>query len=197
MKKDSFYFKRIYPILFMLLITIACITITSGLFLLTQERVTANENLFLKKTVLEAAGVEYPDDFVAVNTLFDEIVLERNGVYTVSTDTGDQVYVTEFTGPGLWGPISLMVGFSETLDALTGIGIISQNETPGLGARIEEPEFKAQFVGKWGPFSLVEEGTADADNEIDALTGATRTSRSVQTIMNRAVAEGPQIVRGL
>lgn len=196
MKKENFFAKRIYPLLFMLGITVLCIAVTSGLYLFTQERVEANENLFLKKTVLEAAGVAYPDDFIEINRIFDEIVRETGDVFTVNKSQGETAFVVPFTGPGLWGPISLMVGFAGELNALTGIGIISQNETPGLGARIEEPWYKQQFIGKWGPFTMVEEGTADESDEIDSLTGATRTSRSVQAIMNRAVSEGPQIIKG-
>lgn len=99
-------------------------------------------------------------------------------------------------GAGLWGPISLLVGFTESLDELTGIGIFSQNETPGLGARIEEEWYRMQFVGKRGPFVLVDEGMADAPDEIDAITGATRTSLAMRDIINEAVTLGPAIVRG-
>jgi len=196
MKKDSFYFKRIYPLVFMLIITVLCISITSGLFLTTQDRVTANESLFLRKTVLEAAGVKYPDDFAAITELYEASVSENNGIYSVTTEEGSTVYVLPFSGPGLWGTINIMVGYNSSLDALTGIGVVSQNETPGLGARIEEAWFKRQFVGKWGPFTLVEEGTADQPDEIDGITGATRTSRGMQLILNKAVAEGPALVKG-
>ncbi|NQT59646.1 MAG: FMN-binding protein [Bacteroidetes bacterium] len=196
MKKESFYFKRIYPLLFMLIITVLCISLTAGLFLSTQDRVTANESLFLRKTVLEAAGIEYPDDFMAITELYESSVQENNGFYSVTAGDGNQVYVLPFSGPGLWGTINIMVGYNSSLDALTGIGVVSQNETPGLGARIEEAWFKNQFVGKWGPFTLVEEGTADQPDEIDGITGATRTSRGMQLILNKAVAEGPALVKG-
>jgi Na+-transporting NADH:ubiquinone oxidoreductase subunit C len=101
-----------------------------------------------------------------------------------------------FAGAGLWGEISLMVGFKDDLRTLTGVAIVSQNETPGLGARIEEPWFTSQFIGKQGPFKMVEEGTADALDEIDAITGATRTSESFQNIMNRAISDSQSIIRG-
>ena len=196
MKKESFFFKRVYPLLFMLIITALCISITAELYLSTQERVSANESLFLRKTILEAAGVEYPDDFIKISELYESSVRESDGIYYVTDSNGDLVYVLPFSGPGLWGTINLMIGYNSRLDALTGIGIVSQNETPGLGARIEESWFKQQFAGKWGPFTLVEEGTADQPDEIDGITGATRTSRSIQLILNKAVAEGPAIVKG-
>ena len=90
----------------------------------------------------------------------------------------------------------MMVGFEENMSKLSGVAIVSQNETPGLGARIEEPWFTAQFAGKQGPFRLVEEGTAAAPDEIDAITGATRTSESFRNIMNRILAENAHNSRG-
>ncbi|MDC7246170.1 MAG: FMN-binding protein, partial [Sphaerochaetaceae bacterium] len=96
------------------------------------------------------------------------------------------------TGAGLWGPITIVVGFVDE-STLSGVSILSQNETPGLGARIEEPWFTAQFSGKSGPFTFVEEGTASADDEIDSITGATRTSQAFRTIINSVIDDGPTI----
>ena len=89
-----------------------------------------------------------------------------------------------------------MIGFEDDLKTISGVSIVSQNETPGLGARIEEPWFTAQFAGKQGPFTIVEEGTADTPSEVDAITGATRTSESFRNIVNRAVADSDTISRG-
>jgi Na+-transporting NADH:ubiquinone oxidoreductase subunit C len=115
----------------------------------------------------------------------------------VKTGSDPERYVIPFAGAGLWGKISLMVGFEADLSTLSGVAIVSQNETPGLGARIEEPWFTAQFAGKQGPFRIVEEGTATAPDQMDAITGATRTSESIQSIMNRATSESRTIIRGL
>ena len=82
------------------------------------------------------------------------------------------------------------------MTTFSGVAIVSQNETPGLGARIEEAWFTAQFQGKRAPFSMVEEGTADADNEIDAITGATRTSEYFKTLVDQAPSTAKLIVRG-
>ena len=100
--------------------------------------------------------------------------------------------VTE--GPGLWGTISLMVGFEKDVITFTGVSIVSQNETPGLGARIEEPWFTEQFKGKRPPFTLVEEGTAQASDEIDGITGATRTSEYFKNLANSAVSEAARVI---
>ncbi len=196
MKKESFYSQRVYPLVFMLIVTIGCISIVTGLHLSTKGRVDANDNLFLRTTVLEAADVAIPEDFMEVNALYERIVEETGDFYRVNRPDGSVSYVVPAEGPGLWGIIKLMVGFTESLDELTGIGIFSQNETPGLGARIEEEWYRTQFTGKKGPFTLVDEGTGDSPNEIDAITGATRTSRGMLSILNKAYTDGPALVKG-
>jgi Na+-transporting NADH:ubiquinone oxidoreductase subunit C len=197
MKKDGFYAKRIYPLVFMLIVTVVCILITSGIFLATEDRVRENELLFLRTAVLSAAGGDLEGEGLRIAELYMESVTEKEGFYEVNTALGPRRYVIPFNGPGLWGEISLMVGFEIDLTTLSGVAIVSQSETPGLGARIEEPWFTAQFAGKKGPFKVVEEGTANASDEVDAITGATRTTESFQNIMNRAVNESRSIIRGL
>ncbi|NLG24948.1 MAG: FMN-binding protein [Clostridiales bacterium] len=59
------------------------------------------------------------------------------------------------------------------------VGGDSFNETPGLGARAQEPEFGAQFVGKTYPVALGE--------GIDAISGATITSTAVVDAVNQAL----------
>ena len=197
MKQNGFYTKRIYPLVFMFLVTAVCILVTSGIFLATEDRVRENELLFLRMAVLSAAGLKLDDNASEIASLYRSSVTENEGFYTVKTGSDPERFVLPFSGAGLWGTISLMVGFEADFVTLSGVAIVSQNETPGLGARIEEPWFTAQFAGKQGPFRFVEEGTADAPDEVDAITGASRTSESIQNIMNRAASESRSIIRGL
>ncbi|MDA8125586.1 MAG: RnfABCDGE type electron transport complex subunit G [Deltaproteobacteria bacterium] len=76
---------------------------------------------------------------------------------------------------GYAGEIEMLVGVDPDLH-LTGMKILSQRETPGLGTNMLKPKFLAQFIGK---------GVRDAfepKKDIDAITGA--------TISTRAVCEG-------
>ena len=80
---------------------------------------------------------------------------------------------------------------------MTGFQAVAQVETPGLGARISEPWFGAQFTGQKvpasGSFKFVNENDtddADKDNEtVDGVTGATITTNGTRDIVNKAVAE--------
>ena len=58
---------------------------------------------------------------------------------------------------GYNGPIEVMVGI-DTEGRLTGIGIMTHAETPGLGARVEEADFRDQFVGLELSEDLAEDG---------------------------------------
>ena len=53
MNKDGFYALRVHPIIFMAIITILCIVITSALYLFTADRVESNELFFLRRSVLD------------------------------------------------------------------------------------------------------------------------------------------------
>jgi len=196
-KQATFYKKRIYPLLFMFLVTVICILITSGLFLSTQERATANELSFTRRAILDAGGLEYTPTTEGIEKTYKEKIQVEDGgsYYTAETAEGKR-YILPMQGPGLWGTIAIMVGLEEDLTTFSGLAIVSQNETPGLGGRIEEPWFTQQFQGKKSPFTLVNEGTADAPNEVDAITGATRTSEYFRNLTNRASTDAKRIIRG-
>ena len=65
-----------------------------------------------------------------------------------STESNEIIYAKQFNGLGLWGKIDAVISFNEDISKIKGFGVISQEETPGLGARIEEDWFKNQFVNQ-------------------------------------------------
>ena len=97
---------------------------------------------------------------------------------------------TEFSGAQ--GTLVMMVGVSRQLRC-TGISITQHSETSGLGANAASTaevgvKFRAQFVGQDESIAL-----SNAGGSIDALTGATITSRSIAG----AVAESIRVVKSL
>ncbi len=77
---------------------------------------------------------------------------------------------------GYGGPIRMMVGVAPSGELL-GLAILQQNETPGLGNRIEEEGFRAQFLGK-GLTASRWKVTKDG-GDFDQISGATISSRAV------------------
>ena len=190
--KPTFFKERIFPILFMLIVTIVFITVVSSVYLATQGTVKLNETLFLKRAVLSAANITIPQSGTEVDKVYRSRIQEVKGpdgapkYYKVLGEAGSDVsgYVVYGSGPGLWGTIQAVIGFNKGLDQLTGVDFIKQQETPGLGARIAEPWFRTQFRGKSGPFSMVREGEKSDAHQFDAITGATITSTAVRDIVN-------------
>ncbi len=175
----------------MLVITVVVVSAVSGAYLLTAARIRMNETLFLKRALLSAAGVEVPRGPIEVERLYKDRVRETADPdrFEVLSAAGGPVsgLVVRGSGVGLWGAIRAVVGFDAAGDRLTGIEFLEQNETPGLGARIEEAWFKNQFKGKRGPFEMVPEGAPSKENEFDAITGATITSKGVRGLVNDCV----------
>lgn len=87
---------------------------------------------------------------------------------------------------GYGGDIDVCVGIS--LDGtITGVEIISLNETPGMGMRATEPGFIEQYKDKKVDAFAVTKTGKSAENEIDAISGATITSNAVTNAVNMAL----------
>lgn len=93
-------------------------------------------------------------------------------------------------GAGFQGKIRMMVGMDMDLKKIKGLLILENVETPGLGSRINEGWFQRQFKGLTGArqVTYVKNQKPDpAGNEVEAITGATISSRSVVDALNREV----------
>lgn len=184
--------ERFRTVWFMALITFVSISCVSGLHLATAATVKRNESLFLKRAVAAASGQAAFKTAAELQQWYDARVESLPAgqqppvCYRVADEqAGTAAYVFVRRGPGLWGPITAVAGLDGALTAFTGVTFTENNETPGLGARIDEPWFGQQFKGKTGPFRLVPEKTRSASpEEMDAITGATITSAAVQGILN-------------
>ena len=85
----------------------------------------------------------------------------------------DKGYVVQVAPSGFGGLIDMMVGVDNE-GKCTGVSIVSMKETAGLGAKASKEDFRAQFVGQGVDVAVTKDG-----GKIDALTGATITSRAV------------------
>ena len=195
------YKERVFPVLFMFIVTVVFIALVSGIYLATREIVLRNEQLYLKRAVLFSAGLPVPDAAEKQENLFFDVIRETRDqegnikYYTVISGGDTAGYVLPASGPGVWGEIEAVVGFDAVSRRLTGVDFIKQNETPGLGGRITEMWFREQFKGKTGPFIRVPEGTgSDSETEFDAITGATLTSKAVQQILNETIENASEIL---
>lgn len=185
-----------YPAVFTFIYAFIFIFLLSLVNLFTSERVEQNQELFEQKAVLQAFDIPFGGDS-EVFALFSENVTvsdkwkERR--YIVKSDNR-QNYGIRISGSGLWGTITAVVTLAGDGQNIKGLSIISHSETPGLGGRIEEAWFAEQFrgerIGEGFKITFVTTGKPNTNSEdsiIDGITGATRTTDSMETIVNEAL----------
>jgi Na+-translocating ferredoxin:NAD+ oxidoreductase subunit G len=120
--------------------------------------------------------------------------------WAMSKDDKPLGWVIKASGQGFADKIELLIGVDSQVRNITGLRVLSQKETPGLGNKIEDvgtsekPAFLNQFERGLRADAPVGVTTADPEkgsNKIKAVTGATISSRAVSTIVNEALT--PQL----
>ena len=114
------------------------------------------------------------------STTFTEEAYTGEDANIVCVYKGETGFVVGTTTAGYAGPISMLIGVSSD-GYVTGLQVRSMEETYGLGAEaLTDWEFLKQF--------LRTEGDAEVGTNIDAITGATVTSKAIARSVNSAVA---------
>lgn len=179
--------KFVMPALVLTVICVVVAGLVSGASLLTRDAIAAQEASAAdeaKRSVLPAAA-----QFVAIDEaeapMQQSAAQESYKALDAAGETIGFVFVT--TGTGYGGEIRVMTGL-DAAGVVTGVVLLSDDETPGLGKKAEQEDFRAQYVGKDVSEYTVVKGDAAADGEISAITSATITSRAVTSAVNDAKA---------
>ena len=99
-------------------------------------------------------------------------------------------WVVKTGGQGYADKIELLLGLDPSAARISGLFVLEQKETPGLGNKIVTDEWRGQFIDKPTDQRLgVVKGGKGGDRNINAITGATISSRSVTDIINTAIAD--------
>ena len=123
-----------------------------------------------------AADAGYVNDTVdAAQTALDSSGNPLGYVITVTSTEGSRANIT------------LSVGITND-GVVNSYAATAISETPGLGMKVEDADFKAQFEGKDLESYTVTKTPATADNEIEAISGATISSNAVTNAVNAALA---------
>jgi Na+-transporting NADH:ubiquinone oxidoreductase subunit C len=117
---------------------------------------------------------------------------ERHLPVFIGTAGDGEKYIVPLFGKGLWGPIWGYLAFDENLNKIFGANFDHEEETPGLGAEINQPPFQDQFIGK----SIFDEGlqftsimvtkagtSAGNPHAVDAISGGTITSKGLEKML--------------
>lgn len=167
----------------------------AGVATLTKEKIALN-----MQAEIEEAIQEVVDDAQINKVLHEE---ENFVIYRETKENGDIAgYAVQATGIGFQDKITLMFGLDPSLKEITGLTIIDQKETPGLGAKIEDWESFLQF---WehrdatGFLTLHKPPVSTIDkllpNEINTITAATISSTKVLGIINLSLEKVRELAR--
>ncbi len=166
MKKNGF----VAPVI---VLTVICLVI-SGLLayvnsitspIITEAAIKAEEEA--KKEVLPEG-----DTFAEIEKTGD-MPETLDGAFAAENGAG---YVFTLTGAGYNGDVQIIVGITPD-GTISGTKVLAQEETAGLGSRIEGEEFNAQFSGKG----------ADLEG-VDVISGSTISSKCFIDLVNDAFA---------
>jgi len=147
-----------------------------------------------RKKVLEALVIPYQEDTIE-QVFTSNVTAEDVGGKTIYK-AADGSIAFAFSGAGSQGAISGIIALGPNRQAIKGLTIIKQSETPGLGSRVLAPENLVNFQNKkiLPELLIVAAGTATADNEVDAITGATLTCKALEKMLNENIKETESLI---
>ncbi len=183
-----------YPIVFMAVITGVFTFILAFLNYSTADKIQLNERTELRRKILYVFDIETesgsPEEVEKIfNDRIEETKVEEDIVYTLKSNDETIAYAFPVRGAGLWGSILGYVGISADYSEIIGVDFISHSETPGLGGRIEEEPYKIQFRGL--EITDTQEDyiiyRPASGGNVDAISGATLTSKSVSNFLNEDI----------
>lgn len=151
--------------------------------LITEDRIENNQAALVKSAILDGFDIEY--NFANINDVFDdEVVVYEEGDNVIYQDPTTGYVSFQFEGGGVWGPIIGILTLEDDWETIVEITILEQEETPGLGGVVAERNYLDNYVGKQMQIDVIKGATVLSDNQVDSITGATRTSDAFELILN-------------
>lgn len=182
------------PTVALFLIASVCTAILAFTNSVTKDKIEANA----RETEMNSRMLVCPD----ASTFSDDKTVSVDGTehsYNEALDSDGNVigYVFTSESKGYGGAVVVMTGFN-TNGEVTGVETLELSETAGLGMNAKKESFRDQYKEKVGLFVVNKDNnTSTADrNEIQALTGATITSRAVTNAVNSAVEMYNEVAGG-
>jgi electron transport complex, rnfABCDGE type, G subunit len=183
-------------------ITLFIITMLSGFMLGAVYEITKEPIALAKENEKKSAYKEvFPDatdfqkqDDDLLSKVNDSLISQNFGKVNVSEvanaldSSGSSLgyVITSTSKDGFGGDVKISVGITKD-KKLNGIAFLTLAETPGLGMKAKGEKFSSQFKEKDATFLNVVKTGATKPDEIDAISGATITSRAVTGAVNAAI----------
>ncbi len=180
----------------MMIVTIVFVGLLAFFYHSSKERIESNEQLAFQKKILALFSLSAKNPSEAFGKYIKTETKDDLTFYKAEKDGAMLGYAFVINGPGLWGSINAVAAFTTDLKQIIKFDILNQNETPGLGGRITEDQFKDQFNNKvlvkdnkLIDFKLIAEEETPKANEICQITGATFSSQSVTKLIYKEMIQ--------
>lgn len=137
----------------------------------------------------QICGIDMSEDPAAAVARFNQyfILRSRGRIQFWQSRKQSDLWLCQARGAGMWAEITLLLAYNKTYRRIIGMRVLEQNETSGLGDRIGEEEFYEQFADLEAASGIEMKAVRIYANQFDAVSGATITSRAVETIINKAL----------
>lgn len=192
----------LYPVVFMLVVTIVFSFALASLNEFAKNRIAIQSKLKEQSKILYVFNIPFENNPENIIAQYNTHVLEKeyNGkiYFEYIIDNNTEGYAFIFEGAGLWGKIKALVALDKNFEHILGVDFISHSETPGLGGRIDEKWFLEQFRGipvydEAFPYLIFRPSLG---GNTDAISGATSTSKAVLDIFNQSIEYLHKEVKG-
>ena len=109
--------------------------------------------------------------------------------YAVEAGGAAAGHALKIVASGSQGSIEMMVGL-DAEGAVTGVSVVKNSETAGIGSKVMENEPNSKGVGVLDQFigKSAADGTLNVGSNVDAITGATVSTKGITTGVNAAIA---------
>jgi Na+-transporting NADH:ubiquinone oxidoreductase subunit NqrC len=211
--------ERLYIVVFVIALGLAAAVVLTGANYFLNPLYEANKERESKGNVLIALGIEGWDKARVKTATMDEIK-QAFGNHIVTVYKGRELapgeelppgedadfylgygeagrkdfigYAFKMTGAGFWDRISGYLAVDPAVEKVIGITFYEDNETPGLGHKINDADWQQTWIGRsiykpgtdepW--IGIVPPGTETKADQVHAISGATETSTAVQKFLN-------------
>ena len=191
---NSNVYTIVYATIIVVIVALLLAVVSSAL----KPKQLANVELDRKKQVLSSLNlkVDSLSKVTSIDELYGQLIDEQEiagkQVFVAKTDDGTK-YIIPMTGAGLWGAIWGYMALNDDCNTIYGTYFNHDSETPGLGGEITTRGFQTRFNGKHikaaDNYQMeIVKGEA-AGEQVQAISGATITSKGVETMINTTLAE--------
>ena len=136
--------------------------------------------------ITQIQKLRYSEGHLEVSTSESD---DENTLYVGYDDKGKLIgYAISGKGPGFQDTIAILYGYKPDKRLIVGMEVLESRETPGLGDKIyKDADFQKNFkaLAVEPSIILVKKGSKMVSNEVDAMTGATISSKAIVRILNK------------